>query len=61
VTFFYVLLLDIWRVRFDHKYGWFEYLLIASVPIRFIVLAFPGNRWGSSVPPEIRGRFATFS
>ena len=51
VTFFYVLMLDIWRVRFDRKYGWFEYLLIASVPIRFIVMALPGNAWGSTVPP----------
>jgi len=55
VTFFYVLMLDIWRVRFDKKYGWFEYLLIASVPARFIVMAFPGNSWGSVVPPNFWG------
>ena len=57
VTFFYVLMLDIWRVRFDRKYGWFEYLLIASVPIRFIVMALPGNQWGSTVPPVFWGPF----
>jgi hypothetical protein len=57
VTFFYVLMLDIWRVRFDRTYGWFEYLLIASVPVRFIVMAFPGNQWGSSVPPVFWGPF----
>lgn len=57
VTFFYVLMLDIWRVRFDKKYGWFEYLLIASVPVRFIVMALPGNDWGSTVPPEFWGPF----
>ena len=57
VTFFYVLMLDIWRVRFDRKYGWFEYLLIASVPIRFIVMALPGNNWGSTVPPVFWGPF----
>jgi hypothetical protein len=57
VTFFYLLMLDIWRARFDRMYGWFEYLLIASVPIRFIVMAFPGNQWGSSVPPVFWGPF----
>lgn len=57
VTFFYVLMLDIWRVRFNGKYGWFEYLLIASVPVRFIVMALPGNEWGSTVPPAFWGPF----
>ena len=57
VTFFYVLMLDIWRMRFDRKYGWFEYLLIASVPIRFIIMTLPGNDWGSTVPPVFWGPF----
>ena len=57
VTFFYVLMLDIWRVRFGKKYGWFEYLLLASVPARFIVMALPGNNWGSTVPPVFWGPF----
>jgi hypothetical protein len=57
VTFFYVLMLDIWRVRFDQNYGWFEYLLIVSVPVRFIVMALPGNAWGSTVPPVFWGPF----
>jgi hypothetical protein len=50
-------MLDIWRERFDRKYGWFEYLLIASVPIRFIIMALPGNQWGSTVPPVFWGPF----
>lgn len=57
VTFFYVLMLDIWRLHFGQKYGWFEYLLIASAPARFIVMAFPGNDWGSLVPPVFWGPF----
>lgn len=57
VTIFYVLMLDIWRVRFDRKYGWFEYLLLASVPARFIVMALPGNYWGNTVPPVFWGPF----
>ena len=57
VTFFYVLMLDIWRVHFGKKYGWFEYLLLASVPARFIVMALPGNNWGSTIPPIFWGPF----
>lgn len=57
VTIFYVIMLDIWRVRFNQSYGWFEYLLIASVPVRFIVMALPGNDWGSTVPPVFWGPF----
>jgi hypothetical protein len=57
VTIFYIIMLDIWRVRFNQSYGWFEYLLIASVPVRFIVMALPGNDWGSTVPPVFWGPF----
>jgi len=57
VTIFYVIMLDIWRVHFNKSYGWFEYLLLASVPIRFIVMAFPGNEWGNVVPPVFWGPF----
>jgi len=57
VTIFYVIMLDIWRVRFKKRYGWFEYILIASVPVRFAVMALPGNDWGSVVPPEFWGPF----
>ena len=57
VTIFYLLMLDIWRVRFDKKYGWFEYLLIASVPARLIVMALPGNDWGNTIPPAFWGPF----
>jgi hypothetical protein len=57
VTIFYVIMLDIWRMRFNQRYGWFEYLLIASVPVRFIVMALPGNDWGSTVPPAFWGPF----
>lgn len=57
VTFFYLLMLDIWRVRFEKKYGWFEYLLIASVPVRLVVMAFASNDWGSTVPPAFWGPF----
>jgi hypothetical protein len=52
VTFFYVLMLELWRVRFQRTYGWFEYLLIAAAGIRLVLMALPGNDWGSTVPPQ---------
>ena len=52
VTFFYVLMLELWRVRFQRTYGWFEYLLIAAAGIRLVLMAFPINEWGSTVPPQ---------
>lgn len=36
VTFFYVLMLYIWKARFDGKFGWFEYLLLASAAARWV-------------------------
>ena len=52
VTFFYVVMLYIWKERFHGKFGLLEYILLASVPVRLIVMAFPQNDWGNSVPPE---------
>jgi hypothetical protein len=57
VTFFYVLMLYIWKVRFNAKFGWFEYLLLASVPVRLVVMAFPQNDWGNVEPPVFWGPF----
>lgn len=51
VTFFYVVMLYIWKERFHGKFGPLEYILLASVPVRLIVMAFPQNDWGNSVPP----------
>jgi hypothetical protein len=55
VTFFYVLMLYIWKERFHRKFGLLEYLLLTSVPVRLIVMAFPQNDWGNSVPPPFWG------
>lgn len=52
VTLFYVLLLDAWRVRFGRRYGWFEWVLLASVPVRFALMALPQNEWSSAVPVQ---------
>ena len=52
VTLFYVLLLDAWRVRYSKRYGWFEWLLLASVVVRFALMALPQNEWDQSVPVQ---------
>ena len=45
VTFFYVLVLIIWKRRFAKPYGWFGMLLLAAAGIRLVVMAFPQNAW----------------
>jgi hypothetical protein len=57
VTFFYVVMLYIWKERFHGKFGLLEYILLASVPVRLIVMAFPQNDWGNSLPPVFWGPF----
>ncbi|MBI5953249.1 MAG: hypothetical protein HY865_16460 [Chloroflexi bacterium] len=57
VTFFYVVMLYIWKERFHGKFGPLEYALLASVPVRLIVMAFPQNDWGNSLPPVFWGPF----
>jgi hypothetical protein len=57
VTFFYVVMLYIWKERFHGKFGLLEYILLASVPVRLIVMAFPQNDWSNSIPPVFWGPF----
>ncbi len=52
VTLFYVFMLELWRVRFDRKYGWFEAVLIGSAIIRLLLMTLPMNAWQSIVPPQ---------
>jgi hypothetical protein len=52
VTIFYLLMLELWRVRFQQTYGWFEYMLILAAGIRLVLMVFPANDWGSTVPPQ---------
>jgi hypothetical protein len=51
VTIFYMILVDIWRIRFDRKLGWFEWSLLAAGFVRLVVMLFPQNQWESLVPP----------
>jgi hypothetical protein len=50
VTLFYVFMLELWRERFNQKYGLFEWFLIAVAAIRLTLMTLPANEWGSVVP-----------
>lgn len=52
VTIFYILMLELWRVRFNKRYGWYEYLLMGLAILRFVLMALPMNDWNSVVPPQ---------
>lgn len=52
VTFFYMLILALWRERFDARYGWFEYLLFGAGIVRLVIMLFPQNQWSAVVPPQ---------
>jgi len=51
LTIFYAIMLLIWKERFGKEYGWFEVVLFSAALIRLIILAFPGNKWGSPTSP----------
>jgi hypothetical protein len=51
VTFFYMFLLDLWRVRYNKSFGWFEWTLLVAGLVRLIIMVFPQNQWESMVPP----------
>jgi hypothetical protein len=52
VTIFYVLMLELWKVRFNQKYGWFEYFLLVAAAMRLVLMALPSNDWNAVVPPQ---------
>ncbi|OQY33918.1 MAG: hypothetical protein B6I38_02990 [Anaerolineaceae bacterium 4572_5.1] len=52
VTVFYVLILAIWRQRFNKTYGWFEILLLTAAVVRMIMMMLPANEWNASMPPQ---------
>ena len=52
VTLFYVLVLEMWRARFGKPWGWIGYMLLAAVPVRFLLMVPAGNQWNSPVPVQ---------
>ena len=57
VTLFYMLMVDVWRLRFRTALGWFGWLLLAAGVVRLIVMVFPQNQWDQVVPPYEWGLF----
>jgi hypothetical protein len=52
VTLFYVLMLDVWRLRFNKRFGWFGDVLLGAAGVRLLMLALPFNDWAAAVPPQ---------
>ena len=52
VTFFYMLMIDIWRLRFSKPLGVLGWFLLAMGVFRLIIMLFPQNEWSSIVPPQ---------
>jgi hypothetical protein len=51
VTFFYMLLLDAWRVRYDKRQTPLYWMLLGAGVVRLVVMTLPQNQWQATVPP----------
>jgi hypothetical protein len=51
VTIFYMLMLDIWRLRYKKPLGIFGWVLLGAGVVRMVVMAFPQNQWGQIIAP----------
>jgi hypothetical protein len=51
VTIFYMLMLDIWRLRYKKPLGIFGGVLLAAGIVRLVVMASPQNQWGQIIAP----------
>lgn len=52
VTAFYMLMVKVWRERFDKKYTDFALFLLAMGIFRFVLMLWPQNEWNNFVPPR---------
>lgn len=52
VTFFYMVMVYLWKERFQQPHSWFTYTLLAVGIFRLFMMALPANDWGAAVPPE---------
>jgi hypothetical protein len=51
VTIFYMLMVNVWRLRFNKPMDGFAWLLLAAGVARLVVMAFPQNQWELVVAP----------
>ena len=52
VTVFYVLVLIIWKKRFNKEYGWFGIFLFFMAIVRMVMTMLPINDWNASMPEQ---------
>ena len=52
VTLFYMVMLEIWRTRFDKEHGIFSAVLLFAGLIRLGLMALPFNQWDQAVPVQ---------
>lgn len=52
VTLFYMLMLEVWRLRFRRQYGTFEYFLLIAGATRLYMLTLSINEWWRVVPEQ---------
>ncbi len=52
VTFFYMLMVDIWRLRYNKPLGIAGWFLLAMGVFRLVIMLFPQNEWSQTVPPQ---------
>ncbi len=52
VSFFYMVMVALWKTRFGKAYGWFGWLLLAMGIVRLILLIPAANDWNAVVPPQ---------
>ena len=51
VTILYMMLLSIWRIRYEKQKGYGYLFLMALGYARLVLMALPGNQWGEVIPP----------
>ena len=52
VTFFYMLMVDMWRLRYNKPLGAAGWFLLMVGVFRLIIMLFPQNEWSQVVPPQ---------
>ena len=57
ITFFYMILLDVWRIEFNKERDWIYFILLIVGFIRLGIMIFPQNQWDSLVPPSDWGLY----
>ncbi|MBI9051720.1 MAG: hypothetical protein JEZ00_20020 [Anaerolineaceae bacterium] len=52
ITIFYMILVEVWRKRFNKPHNWFTWTLLIVGVFRMIIMSFPVNQWGIVPAPQ---------